>query len=93
MKKILLLFIAFLFLHITIIAQEGWVQQTSGTTENLLGVSFTDANTGTAVGWNGTILRTIDGGDNWVSQSSGTLRWLIRVSFTTVKPLRLITIK
>ena len=35
--------------------------QNSGTTEWLFGVSFTDANTGTAVGYNGTILRTTGG--------------------------------
>ena len=40
-----------------------WVTQASGTTENLWGVSFTDANTGTAVGGDGTILRTTTGGD------------------------------
>jgi len=32
-----------------------WTTQTSGTTETLRGVSFTDANNGTAVGHNGTI--------------------------------------
>jgi len=32
--------------------------------------SFTDGNTGTAVGDNGTIIRTIDGGNNWIIQSS-----------------------
>jgi hypothetical protein len=34
----------------------------SGTTNGLHGVSFTDANTGTAVGSAGTIVRTTDGG-------------------------------
>ncbi len=36
--------------------------QSSGTTNDLYGVSFTDAFTGTAVGANGTILRTTTGG-------------------------------
>ncbi len=45
-------------------------------------VSFTDADTGTAVGWHGTILRTTDGGATWVSQSSGTTNVLQSVSFT-----------
>jgi hypothetical protein len=35
-----------------------WLQQNSGTTKNLYGVSFTDANTGTVVGDSGAILRT-----------------------------------
>ena len=41
-----------------------WTSQSSGTTNYLYGVSFTDANTGTAVGWNGTIIRTTNGGAN-----------------------------
>ncbi|MCH7516832.1 MAG: hypothetical protein IIB08_06895, partial [Bacteroidetes bacterium] len=49
-----------------------WVEQSSGTTEQLDGVSFTDSDNGTAVGYNGTILRTTDGGTTWVSQNSGT---------------------
>ncbi len=66
-----------------LLAQQGWYAQASGTTVNLLAVSFTDANTGTAVGEGqfGTILRTTDGGTTWTAQSSGTTRWLRGVSF------------
>ncbi|UCH85221.1 MAG: choice-of-anchor D domain-containing protein [Candidatus Latescibacterota bacterium] len=39
---------------------------------------------GTAVGHEGTILRTTDGGATWVRQSSGTTSILIGVSFTDV---------
>lgn len=39
-----------------------WTTQSSGTTNELWAVSFVDANTGTAVGEGGTILRTTDGG-------------------------------
>src|SRR5438045_1087012 len=39
---------------------------------HLIGVSFTDANNGTAVSWYGLILRTTDGGASWVTQNSGT---------------------
>jgi len=35
-----------------------WNSQSSGTTNDLMGVFFSDANTGTAVGNYGTILRT-----------------------------------
>ena len=42
----------------------------------LNGVSFTDANTGTAVGDSGAILRTRDGGATWKLQFSGTNNWL-----------------
>ena len=45
-------------------------------------VVFTDVNTGTIVGSEGTILRTIDGGENWVAQDSGTVADLFGVSFS-----------
>src|SRR5713101_7002233 len=48
----------------------------------LLGVSFMDANAGTAVGYNGTILRTLNGGKTWTIQSSGTTNYLHGLSFT-----------
>jgi hypothetical protein len=48
----------------------------------LSGVSFTDANNGTAVGFFGTILRTTNGGTTWTLQSNGTTEWLFGVSFT-----------
>jgi hypothetical protein len=59
-----------------------WVSQISGTTNWLYSVSFTDANTGTAVGDGGAILRTTDGGTTWVSQISRTGQSLYGVSFT-----------
>jgi len=59
-----------------------WIAQSTGTTDNLGGISLTDANTGTVVGENGTILRTTDGGLTWTRQSSGTFRDLWAVSFT-----------
>ena len=60
-----------------------WTSQPSGTTPSLSSVFFTDANTGTAVGNNGTILRTSDGGSSWTNQPSGTTSALSRVSFTS----------
>ena len=58
-----------------------WASQASGTTLQLRGVSFTDANNGAATGDSGTILRTTDGGNSWVPQSSGTANMLFGVSF------------
>src|SRR4030042_6408013 len=60
----------------------GWVSQTSGTTNYLLGIWFTDANTGTIVGSRGTILHTTNGGDTWNSQKSGMgpMYWGVRFS-------------
>jgi photosystem II stability/assembly factor-like uncharacterized protein len=63
-------------------ASAQWVQQNSGTTRNLHGISFTDVNTGTVVGDSGTILRTTNGGSLWTSQSSGTTESFYGVSFT-----------
>jgi photosystem II stability/assembly factor-like uncharacterized protein len=48
-------------------------------------VSFMDAITGTAVGDNGTILRTTDGGVTWKAQSSGTTNSLWAVTFMDAK--------
>src|SRR5947208_7679638 len=64
-------------------AQARWIWQNPLPQGNTLyGVSFTDANTGTATGDNGTIVRTTDGGDSWSIQSSGTTNTLYGVSFT-----------
>ncbi|RMH61261.1 MAG: T9SS C-terminal target domain-containing protein [Calditrichaeota bacterium] len=82
MKHYFKLYLALIFLFAANIIHAQWIEQTSGTTNNFNGVSFTDANTGTAVGDNGTILRTTDGGANWVSQNSGTTNNLNSVSFT-----------
>src|SRR6266480_5752182 len=49
---------------------------------NLRGASFVDANTGTVVGENGTIVRTTDSGNSWTIQTSGTTQTLWEVSFT-----------
>ena len=49
-----------------------WTSQTSGTTNCLNGVSFTDANTGTAVGMMAQSYRTTNGGTTWTIQTSGT---------------------
>ncbi len=58
-----------------------WTLQTSGTAEGLYGVSFVNAQTGTAVGTAGTILRTVDGGNTWTPQASGTSDDLFGVAF------------
>ncbi len=59
-----------------------WTLQSSGATNRLRGISCTDANTCTAVGEHGTILRTTNGGASWTAQSSGTTDDLAGVSCT-----------
>jgi len=58
-----------------------WSPITSGTTEYLYSVCFTDANNGWTVGNNGTILRTTDAGLTWNPQNSGTTESLYDVCF------------
>jgi photosystem II stability/assembly factor-like uncharacterized protein len=79
MKK--LFHILFFFLLVTPICFAQWYLQNSGTTNSLLGVSFTDANIGTVVGSGGTILRTTNGGTDWTAQASGTTWDLNAVNF------------
>jgi photosystem II stability/assembly factor-like uncharacterized protein len=77
--NLLLLFAVAIFVFNVSSAQ--WIAQTSGTTNTLFAVSFTDASTGTAVGTLGTILRTTDGGVTWTAQTSNTTNTLWGVFF------------
>ena len=63
-------------------SQPDWSPLASGVKIYLQAVHFVDANTGWAVGDDGTILRTTDGGTNWSTQSSGTTVLLRDVHFT-----------
>ena len=53
---------------------------TNGTTVDLSGVKFVDADNGIAVGASGTILKTTDGGKLWRNQYSGTTLLLSGIS-------------
>jgi photosystem II stability/assembly factor-like uncharacterized protein len=50
---------------------ETWVEIITPTTQNINKIEFYDLQNGMAVGNNGTILKTTDGGDNWTLLSSG----------------------
>ncbi|NQT26967.1 T9SS type A sorting domain-containing protein [candidate division KSB1 bacterium] len=83
MKRITFFLLFYFFFSVNLKAQEGWFWQNPLPQGNTLqGVSFSDANNGTAVGNYGTIIRTTDGGNNWVAQESGTYENLNDVSFT-----------
>ena len=58
-----------------------WNLQTAPTTNTLFGVSFASSDTGTAVGFSGTIVHTTNGGSEWLSQPSNTSQSLNAVSF------------
>jgi photosystem II stability/assembly factor-like uncharacterized protein len=47
----------------------------------LTDIHFYDVNTGYTVGYNGTILKTTDGGSSWASQTSNTNTDLFSVDF------------
>ena len=81
MKNLSLLFIAFLLLQLNTFAQDGWFEQTSGTTTKLNSVYFVDDNNGFIVGDNGTFLKTTDAGENWIYRSTGTNENLRSVHF------------
>ena len=66
-----------------------WTKRTIGAVETR-GFSFSDVNTGTAVGPDGKIIRTTNGGTSWFSQSEGSRNDLYGISFpddTVLEPL------
>ncbi len=77
MKK----YIFYLFFWFVIPIQAQWIQQNSGTTENLNDVYCISADTVVVVGNNATILRTTDGGTNWLPVSNPASVNLHQVAF------------
>jgi len=65
-------------------AINSWTTQTSGTILNLNSVDFIDVNNGYAVGVNGIILKTTNGGLTWTTSPSGTILNLNSVDFIDV---------
>lgn len=86
MKKILYSLVVLIFQLSSIselTAQQNWFWQNPVPQGNTLrGVSFADANNGTAVGNFGTIIHTANGGITWTNQTSGTEKYLYAVSFS-----------
>ena len=58
-----------------------WIQQSSGTTNWLLGADFIDTVTGWAVGDLGTILKTTNRGYSWIPKSSGITNTVEAIDF------------
>ena len=77
MKKLKMIF----FILITIPMYSQWVQQNSGTLEDLNDVYCITDNVVVIVGRNGTILKTTDGGVNWIAKTSNTTNDLVKVQF------------
>ena len=59
-----------------------WVSQYSNTTASLFGVHFANTTQGWAVGFNGTVTTTTDGGITWSAQNSTTTKPLSNIHFT-----------
>ena len=70
MKKIVFVLVFLFTISFQLNAQ--WSPQVSGTTEDLVSVTFIDSLQGFIVGTNGTIIKTTDGGINWLIKNSGT---------------------
>jgi photosystem II stability/assembly factor-like uncharacterized protein len=83
MKRFITISILFASMNIGAFAQSGWFWQNPMPQGNhLTDVFLIDNNTGWAVGYSGTILKTTNGGANWLLQTSGTSNWLGSVHFT-----------
>lgn len=80
MKKYLPLLV-FLTLFSEAAISQNWLPQSSGTTNDLFSVFFTNSTTGYIVGASGTIRKTTNGGASWTSQTSGTTQALWSVHF------------
>lgn len=81
MKKSFLL-LAIISLLFSDLAYSQWVTQPSSVgTVSLASVSFISASTGLAVGTNGTIIKTTNGGTSWVAKTSLTANALTEVQF------------
>ncbi|MCB9313102.1 MAG: gliding motility-associated C-terminal domain-containing protein [Lewinellaceae bacterium] len=61
-----------------------WLTQNSGVSSNLRDVYFINSETGWVVGWNGTCLKTTNGGQNWIKKSVPTNADLQAVYFTSL---------
>jgi photosystem II stability/assembly factor-like uncharacterized protein len=62
---------------------QGWFRQTSGTSNSLFGVCFSDSSVGVAVGDGGTILRTTNAGLTWNPHASGVTNRFTSVVYPT----------
>ena len=81
MKKFFILLVALLSVNISTAQNWQW-QNPLPQGNELVCVNFSNINTGCAVGVNGTILKTTNGGNLWTIQNSGTSNDLSSVYFT-----------
>ncbi|HMQ69772.1 MAG TPA: YCF48-related protein, partial [Ignavibacteria bacterium] len=82
MKFIIVLLNIVLLTNLSICQSNWYWLNPLPTGNNLTNTCFTDGNTGWAVGFSGTIIKTTDGGNSWISQTSGVSHHLYSVCFT-----------
>ena len=73
--------VIFFLISATILSQPQWQQLNSATQSYLYDLHFVSETTGWAVGQEGTILKTSNGGNSWIQQNSGTATNLRSVFF------------
>jgi len=77
MKKNLLS-LSLILLPVVSAFSQTWTTQTSGTSNELWGISFVDPVNGWSCGASGTMIHTTDGGLNWSPQTSGISSGILR---------------
>ncbi|MBK6759440.1 MAG: hypothetical protein IPG73_01835 [Ignavibacteria bacterium] len=80
-KLAIALIVSFVHLSGALSLYSQWTVQRNGADANLRDVFASDTNTAWAVGTNGTILHTSDGGDSWSLQKSGGVEHFSSVKF------------
>ncbi len=70
-NHIRIIFYCFIFTLIQNTSLSQWIQQNSGVTDDLRGISMININTGWVCGDNGNILKTTNSGVNWINLNSG----------------------
>ena len=81
MKQFYLITILLAIISLNVLGQEGWTEQTSPSSLGLSGVYAIDSLNVWAVGQEGLIIHTTDGGNTWDSIPSGTSDMLMTVEF------------
>ncbi len=77
----IIVIIIFLASSLSLSGKYGWYKLNSGTDKFIYDVFFADRYNGWAVGDEGLILRTTDGGETWDDQYSNVGSWLLSVHF------------
>src|SRR5689334_17625947 len=81
-RKYILFLAVFLLLINNCFGQSGWTwSYPLPTGEDIYSIKFTDQNTGYTCGYNGTLLKTTNGGNDWIIQSKITKDFFHDVCF------------